>query len=531
MFLAAFDVGCSDGRFHSTAPASPGEAAGGIVTFNVSEDPHSLNPLLARSDDERQLAHLCFEMLLDVDAKGRQISALALQVPTLANGGISADGRTLTYHLRRGVRWQDGSPLTSRDVWFTWRAIVDPRSGATSTRGYDLIQTIDTPGAYTAVVHLRHAWAPAVSTFFTYGAHPVPLLPEHVLEHADRATLERFNVQPVCSGPYVMESWERSSRIEYRANPLYFRGKPRVDRVVALVIPDFNTDLTQLRAGELDWSLLSPAQRLALGRAPGIRFVDVPFAGYGALTFNVRRAPFDDARVRRAVAASIDRRRLSSAITQGRYGVAESDQPPFSWAYDPGVRMPAFDPAVADRMLDAAGWRLGARGVRERAGKTLEISLAVFPEGDTAVRTAVYVQQMLAARGIVANVKRVTLAHFYLPKSAGGLLMSGNYDLAYFAWRSGEDPDDSDVVTCAGTSNFAGYCNADVDALEMRALAGTDQARRAALYSRVQRIIARDVPYLYLYAPTYGYAASERFTGFAPTPFSPMARAWEWSKR
>jgi len=469
-------------------------------------------------------------MLLDVDAKGRQIPALALQVPTLRNGGLSSDGRTITYHLRHGVRWNDGSAFTSRDVWFTWRAVAGPRSSATSTRGYDLIAAIDTPDQHTAVVHLRRAWAPAVATLFTYGAHPVPLLPAHVLEHADRAAFERFGVRPVCSGPFVPQSWERSSRIVYRANPLYFRGAPRAERVIAMVIPDINADLMQLRARELDWSLLSPAQRVALGRAPGIRFVDVLFAGYGALSFNLRRAPFDDLRLRRAIALSIDRRRLSAAITQGRYAVAESDQPSFSWAYDASVRMPQYDPALADRVFDEAGWRIGPKGVRQRAGRPLEISFAVFPESDTALRTAVYVQEMLAARGVAVNVKRVTLAHFYLPKSADGLLMSGNYDLAYFAWRGGEDPDDSDVVTCDGTSNFAGYCDPEVDALEAQALSVTDQRRRAALYGRVQRIIARDVPYLYLYAPTYGYAASEQLRDFAPTPFSPTAQAWRWSK-
>ena len=511
--------------------AVPGaDATVRTIAFNVSEDPHSLNPLFARSDDERQLAHLCFEMLLDVDERSRQVPALAVQVPTLRNGGISRDGRTITYHLRRDVRWQHGSPLTSHDVWFTWRTIIDPRSGATSTQGYDLIDAIDTPDSHTAVIHLRRAWAPAVATLFTYGAHPVPLLPAHALERASRAAVERFNVHPVCSGPFVLESWERSSRLVYRANPQYFRGRPHSDRAIANVIPDFNTDLMQLRAGELDWSLLSPAQRIALGRMRGIRFVDVPFAGYGALTFNVRHPPFDDGRLRRAIAQSIDRHRLSQAITQGRYPVAESDQPRFSWAHDPSVRMPAYDPSAADRGFDAAGWRVGRNGVRQRHGQPLEINLTVFPEGDTAVRTAVYVQEMLATRGVAVSIKRVTLAHFYLPKSAGGLLMSGNYDLAYFAWRSGQDPDDSDIVTCAGTSNFAGYCNGEVDALEARALSVSDQRERAVLYARVQRIIARDVPYLYLYAPTYGYAASARLSGFAPTPFSPMAQAWRWSK-
>ncbi|HLN47375.1 MAG TPA: ABC transporter substrate-binding protein, partial [Magnetospirillaceae bacterium] len=146
------------------------------LTFNVSEDPHSLNPILARSDDERQLAHLSFDMLLDVDTRGSATPALALVVPTVANGGVSADGRRITYHLRRDVRWQDGAPFTSRDVRFTWRAIMDPRNAVASTRGYDLIESIDTPDPYTAVVHLKQAWAPAVLTLFTYGANPMPIV-------------------------------------------------------------------------------------------------------------------------------------------------------------------------------------------------------------------------------------------------------------------------------------------------------------------------------------------------------------------
>ncbi|HYK54051.1 MAG TPA: ABC transporter substrate-binding protein, partial [Candidatus Eremiobacteraceae bacterium] len=133
------------------------------IAFNISEDPHSLDPLLAQSDDEQQIAHLAFDMLIDVDPHGTLIPALATQVPTSANGGIRDGGRTITYHLRHDVTWQDGKPFTSHDVWFTWRAIMDPRNDVASTRGYDLIDSIDTPDPYTAIVHLKKAWAPAVS--------------------------------------------------------------------------------------------------------------------------------------------------------------------------------------------------------------------------------------------------------------------------------------------------------------------------------------------------------------------------------
>jgi peptide/nickel transport system substrate-binding protein len=234
--------------------------------------------------------------------------------------------------------------------------------------------------------------------------------------------------------------------------------------------------------------------------------------------------------MRRAIAQSIDRRRLSDAITRGQYPVTDSDQPPFSWAYDPTARLPGYDPTAADRALDMLGWKRQADGVRAKDGRRLEIVFAVFPEGDTAVRTAVYVQQMLAARGIDVTIKKVTLAQFYLPAALGGLLMSGKYDVAYFAWRTGEDPDDSDLVTCSGVSNYAGYCSSTLDALELRALATPDQSRRRALYSQIQQTLARDIPYLYLYAPTYGYAVENQLHGFEPTPFSPTSDSWRWQR-
>jgi peptide/nickel transport system substrate-binding protein len=470
-------------------------------------------------------------MLLDVDARGRPEPALALSVPSRSNGGVSADGLTIVYHLRPGVRWQDGAPFDARDVAFTWRAIVDPRNAVPSTRGYDLIRAIDTPDPLTVVVHLRRAWSPAVQTLFTYGDQPMQLLPAHLLLRADRAAWERFGSHPVGTGPYALQSWQRGARLVYTANLAYYRGRPPTSRLVVAVVPDFNTDVTMLRSGELDWSLLSPAQRHSLGAAPGLHYVYAPFAGVGALTFNLRRTPFDDARMRRAVVQSIDRSRLSSAITQGQYRVTDSGQPVFSWAYDPSARMPAFDTRAADRAFDALGWPRGAGGMRERGGRPLEITFVVFPEGETAVRTAVFIQQMLAARGIVVDIKRVTLARFYLPKAAGGVLLSGDFDVAYVAWRTGEDPDDSDFVTCAGISNYAGYCDGRVDALEERALATPARAERAMLYAQVQHILARDVPYAYLYAPTYGYGVRDGIDGFAPTPFSPTSGAWRWRSR
>ena len=473
-----------------------------------------------------------FDVLLDVDARGALVPSLAVEVPSVANGGVSRDGKFITYHLRRGVRWQDGAPFTSRDVRFTWQAIVDPRNDVPSTHGYDMIAAIDTPDALTAVVRMRKAWAPAVATLFTYGTTPMEILPAHLLEGRGPLRDAAFNTHPVGTGPFELTSWTRGEGLTFAPNPRYFRGAPAAPAIWAREVPDTNTDLIMLRGGQLDWSLLSPAQRLALGGSANLSIIYAPFAGFGAIAFNCRKAPFDDARMRRAIAMSIDRTRMSAGITRGQYPVTDSDQPPFSWAYDASARLPLFDPLAADEALDALGWRRGADGVRRNgSGAPLSLVFVTFPEGDTAVRTAEYAQEMLRDRGIEVEVKKISLAQFYLPKKEGGLLLSGTYDMAYIAWRMGADPDDSSIVTCGGVANYAGYCDRTVDALESLALVGLTQRDRKALYSQVQHIIARDVPYDFLYAPRYGYAAQPSLHGLAPSPFSPTWNAWQWVKR
>jgi len=500
------------------------------ITFNISDDPHSLNPILAQSDDERQIAHLMFDLLLDIDQRGRLVPALALEVPTRANGGVSPDGRTIIYHLRHDVRWHDGQPLTASDVIFTWQAITDPANDVQSTRGYDLIDLIFAPDSYTVVVRLKHPWPPAVATFFTYGTNPMPILPAHLLAERGSLRTSSFNTHPVGSGPYRFVRWERGDRLVFAANDGYFRGKPKTPTVIVEEVPDVNSALTMLGSGQLDWSLQSPAQRMALRGVLHLHFAYAPFSGFGAIAFNCRKPPFDDVRMRRALTMAIDRSRLSRGITGGQYAVTNSDQPPFSWAYDRSARLPGFDPSKADRALDALGWRRGRDGLRRRNGVPLSFTFTTFPEGDTAVRTAEYVQQMLRERGIDVAVKKITLAQFYLPASAGGLLLSGRFDLAYITWRTGLDPDDSDIVTCHGVANYAGFCDAKLDELELKALSDLDTARRRDAYIAIQRRLAAEIPYDFLYAPRYSFAVQNGVRGFAPTPYSPTWNAREWSK-
>jgi peptide/nickel transport system substrate-binding protein len=518
-------TGCA-GR--PTAPQAP------TVRFDLAADPANLNPLFARADAsnvEQQLAHLAFEPFFDLDARGRAIPELITAVPTVANGGVSADGRTLVYRLRPNVRWSDGVPLTSRDVLFTLRAIMDPGNAVGSREGYELIDRAQALGPLTVRFHLREAWAPAVATFFTYGTSPQYVLPEHVL--AAQAPLQRsaFNAAPlVGDGPYRFVSWARGDRLVYAANARYWRGAPAVKRVEVRIVPDPQTNLTLLQAGEIDFNLVAPAQQAALARGGArLAYAHAPTAIVAGIALNLAHPPLGDARLRTALAQSIDRAAISEKITLGRYPVADSDRPRFSWAYDPAVREPRFDPVAADRAFDALGWHRGRGGVRARGGERLALTYVQFPETSTGVRVAAFVQRELFDRGVDVTIKSISNAQLFLPARDGGVLARGGFDLAYVPWTMGADPDDRFLIGCARSlKNYMRYCDPAVERLENRAASEPDRAKRRLAYADVDRRVAHAVPIVYLFNPTYTYAYRPRLHGFAPNAFGPTWNAYAW---
>ncbi len=506
------------------------------VRFDVGTDPSNLNPLFAHVDAgqvEQQLARLSFEPFFDLDAHGRTVPQLLSVVPSLANGGVTPDGRTIVYRLRLGVRWSDGVPVTSRDVLFTLAAIRDARNPVGSREGYDLIDAAAAPDPYTVRLHLRRAWAPAVATFFAPGTSQQYVLPAHVL--ARQVPLERaaFNAAPsVGDGPFTFVSWARGDRLVYRANPRYWRGKPNVERLEIRIVPDPQTNLNLLESGAIDFNLIAPAQEAILRKSQAkLAFLSVPTALIAGLALNVSHAPLDDARVRRAIAQSIDRDAISQKVTFARYPVADSDRPRFSWAYDPSVKEPHFDPSAADAALDAAGWTW-TPGVRVKNGRRLELTYVQFPETTTGVRVATMVQRELHDRGFDVTLKSISNAQLFLPASEGGILATGRFDLAYVPWAMGADPDDRFLLACSdAVKNYMRYCSPAVDRLEGEAVADPNRSQRRARYVAIDRIVAREVPIVYLFNPSYVWAYRPQLRGFAPNAFIPTWNAYDWSLR
>lgn len=510
-------------------------AAQDRLRIAIPINPTQLNTILSQNTVETFADGLIFNMLITHDQHQRQIPSLAAAVPTLQNGGVSRDGMTITYRLRRGVRWQDGAPFTSRDVKFTWQAIMNPRNNVVSRRGYDQVASMETPDDHTVVMHMKRIFPPAVDTIFAESDTPMGILPAHLLAKYSDINHVPFNAAPVGTGPYEFVSWLRGDRIVLRANPAYFGGPPALKQLTLAIIPDDNTTSAQLRSGEADLAIEIPAAvyRDITGVGGVTRqLVDAPV--YTAAIFNVARPPLDDVRVRQALVLGMDREAIVRDDTYGTARVAVADLSPFYWAFDPTLKPPPYDPTRAKALLDAAGWHPGPDGVRVRDGKRLSL-LFVYGLGSQTVRTiTAQVQQMYRPLGIDVELKGYDYATLYAAAQSGGILNGGKFDLAMYSWVSGSDPDNSSQWTCAmippAGNNVSRYCSPAMDAAQRLALSTFDRSVRSHAYAEIQSLLLRDAPAAFIYYQALRYAHTAQLQNFMPNGISEGWNAQEWRR-
>ncbi len=511
-----------------TSPSGP-------LRIALPINPQTLNPILEQNTVESFADSLMFDELVTQDAQHHQIPDLAATVPTLANGGISKDGLTITYHLRHGVRWQDGAPFTSRDVKFSWQAMMNPANNVLSRRGYDQVASIDTPDDYTVVMHMKRLFAPAIDTIFGESDTPFGILPAHLLARYPNVNQIPFNASPVGTGPYRFARWLRGDRILLTANKDYFRGAPSIDRLTLAIVLDGNTTGAQVRSHEIDLALeITGTTYRDLANAPGVvrQLAEAPV--YTAILFNEKRPPLDDVRVRRALVEGIDRAAVTRDDSYGTGTLAVADLSPYYWAYDASLKPIPYDPAAAKALLDAAGWVPGPDGVRRKNGARLSLQL-VYGQGSELSRTIVQqVQQMVKPLGVELELKSYDFATLYATAEAGGIYNSGKFDLAMYSWVSGSDPDNSSQWSCdefppAG-NDISRYCSPEMDAAQRLALSTFDRSVRKRAYATIERLLLRDAVGAFFYYAPLRYARIPALRNFEPNGVSEGWNAQEWSR-
>lgn len=512
------------------AACSGGEAAtrashGTLVFTGLAGEPDALNPLLSASADLYEFSHLYMSYLVESNDRGELIPELATQVPARQNGGISADGKTYVYHLRSHLRWQDGAPLTSRDVVFSYRAVMNPANNVVTRVGYDRVASIAAPDSRTVVVHLKRPYSPFAAVFFGPQSGPGVLLPAHLLARYQNLNRVPYNQRPVGSGPFRIVSWQHGDRVVLEANPYYWRGTPAIKKIVYRIIPDPDTRMQQLRTGEADAYLDVDPQLLPQVKSiPGVHLFLTPIADLHVLRFNMRDPALQDVRIRRAIAEAIDRKQLLQAATHGSGIIVDGDQPQTGWAYDPHTPAIRYDPADARRLVHEA-----------HPGAPLNLTLVISPAGmNGSTLVATVVQRDLEQIGVNATIKSFPPGAFWGPEAAGGILASGKYQLAYDGWWVlGPDPDDTFNLACDQRPpqgvNYDNWCDPQADAAMRRALATVDKSARKRDYAIVQRRRAQQLPEFTLWQVRMPDAVRNGITGIAPSPAGSIFwNAWQW---
>ncbi len=497
-----------------------------VLRIADNVDPASLNPLLAHDQDTIGYDLLVTQTLVGLSADNKLVPVLVTRVPSQANGDISRNGKSIVYHLRRGVRFADGTELTSADVAFTFRAIVDPRNPVESEDAYRRVTSLETPDPFTVIVRLRQRWNAAVAELFAQADFAFGILPAHAFPSTE-VTKAAWNQRPFGTGPFRVVAWERASRIVLEPNP-YFRPRPRLRRVVLALIPTAQSSLLALRAGDVDIAEVSSAQIPDARRTPRTHVIITPINGAYFLLIQTTAAPTDDVRVRRVIAAALNRRN----IVRGSFGAltpADSFLPPvFAW-HDPAPQTIDGNSQAVARELTAAQWREN-RGRWFKDGRALALTIALAPERGTSMQ--VIEQEELRRSGIETALKPYAAALFNAP---GGPLRTGNFTLAAAQWIGAADPEQSVIFGCSqrgpNGNNSMNYCNRRFDALFEDQAVTSDPLRRRRDFIEMQRIVRSDVPVVPIAFESDVDVIRDRVSGFRRNMLMYPVAAENWDVR
>ncbi|KAB2334688.1 ABC transporter substrate-binding protein [Cytobacillus depressus] len=488
-------AGCSKSNplVESSKPASS-EAEKGekSVVIALGSDPVHFNPNVGDGGSGYITANI-MNSLVKID-DGYNI------LPDLAETwDISEDGKKYTFHLFKGVKWHDGEPFKSKDVKWTIDTIIKEKGFIVNQLGS--IDNIETPDDDTVVINLKEPNAAILSILS--GAL---IMPSHLYEGTDWVT-NPVNKNPVGTGAFKLKEHNRGVSVVLEANKDYFRGAPKIDKLIFSVIPDENTVVQSFLNGEVDVidysSAITPAAVPGLEKRDDVKIVKTLSNSRQYMIANTAKKPWDDVRVREALALAIDRDELVAKAHKGYGWRAEGFYTPaVEWAYNDKDLMPERDIEKAKQLLDEAGLTPDSNGVRM---KDLEILIFQFP---VFADIAKVVQANLKEIGIESKISSLEYSAW------DEKVRSGDYEITILGGNHGIDPEGLFVrVGTEGSMNLMNYSNPEIDNLLAEGLRVTDQNERAVIYKKIQTIMSEEFPVIPLTEWMYIFVMKDYISG------------------
>lgn len=496
----------------------PGIKYPNTFTIGISADAKRLLPFLASDSASADISGYIFNGLTKYDKNIKLVGDLA------ESWDVSPDRLTITFHLRKGVRWHDGVEFTSEDVLFTYRIVTDPKTPTPYGSNYGPVSKVEAPDRYTVKVTYKEPFVPAIE------AWGMGIVPKHALEGKDVSSPE-VNRTSVGTGAYKLKEWVTGQKIELEAFDGYFEGRPGIDRIIARVIPDSATMFLELKFGGIDFMGLTPPQyKLQAGTPFFKKYFQkfrYPAFGYTYMGYNLSSPLFSDVRVRRALAHAVNKQEVIAGVLLG-YGVpCTGPFHPETWAYNPLVKDYDYSPDKALELFGEAGWKPTPQGRLEKDGKPFAFTLITNQGNEARLKAAQIIKEQLKRVGIEMDIKVLewqAMLHDFVDKK--------RFEAVLMGWALSRDPDMYDIwhssKTKEGEFNFISYKNDEVDRLLLDGRKEFDFQKRKAIYRRIHELIMEDQPYLFLYIGDALPVLHKRFQGVEKAPLGIMYDFIHW---
>jgi peptide/nickel transport system substrate-binding protein len=505
----------ADSRNNDSEPAY-GDA---LVVGSIGE-PSVLIPMLAGDSASHDVAGLIFNGLVKYDTNLSVIGDLA------ESWDISPDGLEITFHLKKGIKWADGVEFTADDVMFGYNTIIDEKTPTPYKGDFLQVNKAEVLNKYTFKVTYEKPFAPALTSWGN-----LVVLPKHVLEGKDIVKSD-FGREPIGMGPYKLNKWTSGQGVALDSNRDYFEGRPYVDRYFYRIIPDPATMFLELKAGSVDMMSLTPIQYTKQTDTEffrnNFRKFRYPVPSYTYLGFNLKHPWFKDKRVRQAMAHAIDKNEIIDVVLFGLGRPATGPYVPGTWYYNPDVTKYDYDVNRAKALLKEAGWQdTDGDGILDKDGKQFEFTILTNMGNTSRKNTATIIQWRLSKLGIKARIRILEWSTFI-----NEFIDKRRFEVVILGWSLGFEPDQYDIWHSSKTKekefNFVSYSNPVVDGLLEKGRRTFDIEKRKKAYYRIQKILADDLPYIFLYVPDATPIVDSRFKGIKPTTIGISYNLHKW---
>ena len=472
------------------------QESGGTLTNAMIGEPNNLIAMIAGDGASSLIAGQIFNSLLKYDEN------LEFEGDLAESWEISEDYKTIKFNLKVQKKWSDNHPITCKDVLFTWKAVTHPDTRTPYGSDYQLVSSAQCINDYQFIAKYKEPYAPALETWAS-----LHILPEHLLKNED-INNTYFSLNPVGSNYYSLDSWVTGQQLKLKGNPNAVHGKPLIDNKVSRIIPDLSSQFMELIAGNIDLMSINPIQysrvfpnRPELNKK--INLYKEMGNGYTYFGFNLKKRPFDDINVRKAISLGIDRQEIIDGVLLGLGEEITSPYKPGTYWENKNIKKLSFNPEKAKELLENSGYRLN-NNIYEKDGIPLSFEI-LTNQNKQREMTAVLIQRRLQDIGIDASIRVIEWASF-----VNRFIKTGEFQAVVLGWSLSLDPDQYSIWHSSqqgpGQFNFIGYSNKTVDNLLEKGRQELNKEKRKAIYNDFSSILYDDQPIIYLYAG-YGLSA------------------------